>query len=338
MDSVTIGILLFNNTNTTCSQPLLWTQTVIDNIKPQLYACIIALVIHLILWLQIIFCSSLRKKSLLWIYSYLITDILLLLRFLFSYIVHITFTECEPSRAWILLICYFEAVLDNYLNITEVYILLALNICRYVQIVYNRNVYQVHMKLLILTKFCISLIPLIIFIVEFLFGWAQIKERIRDSCDVLYMNIYIQVFNITFGYALPMFLNVLVIYAGIRYVNLTSTLRRTQHHVSAREKYHHSLVIQFLCFYLIWGGLWSPYTIISQVSFSKQDVTNTVALLNLIQIAFDPIIIAALDVRFWHEWQKVWVRVKNSIYFNRLNRRQIQPLTMNLNRIQVKAP
>ncbi|CAF2681783.1 unnamed protein product [Rotaria sp. Silwood2] len=317
--------------NTTCSQPLLWSQAIIDNAKPQLYASIIALFTHLIFWLQIIFCSSLRQKSLQWIYSYLITDILLLAHFFFSYFVHTTSTNCKPSRSWVLFICYFEAALDNYLNITEVYILLALNICRYIRIAYNRNVYQVHMKVLILTEFGIFLIPLIIFILEFLFGWTEIKELIRDSCDVFYTNIYIQIFNTIFGYALPMFLNMLVIYAGIRHIHLASTLQRTQHHVSAREKYHHSLVIQFLCFYLIWGGLWSPYVIISQVSFNNQNVMNTVTLLSFIQIAFDPIIIAALDVRFWHEWRKVYFHVKNTIFFTRLNHGRIQPLTVNLN-------
>ncbi|CAF1165501.1 unnamed protein product [Rotaria sp. Silwood1] len=187
------------------------------------------------------------------------------------------------------------------------------------------------MKRLILTQFGIYLVPFIVFIVEFLFGWTRVKELINDGCDVVYTNIYIQVFNTIFGYALPMFLNVLVIYASVRHVHLTATLQRTQHHVSAREKYHHSLVIQFLCFYLIWGGLWSPYVIISQVSFSVENVMNTIILLSFIQIALDPIIIAALDVRFWHEWRKVWIHIKNKIFFNRANRRRIQPLTVNLN-------
>ncbi|CAF3756287.1 unnamed protein product [Rotaria sp. Silwood1] len=331
MDSVTIKILLFNDTNITCSKPLLWTQAVIDNTKSQFYACVIASVTHLVFWFQIIFCSSLRQRSLLWIYSYLITDIFLLVRFSFSYIVHTTSTECKPSRAWILFTCYFEATLDNYLNITEIYILLALNICRYVRIAYNRNVYQVDMKRLILTQFGICLVPLVVLIVEFLFGWTQIRELISDSCDVFYTNVYIQVFNTIFGYALPMFLNVLVIYASVRHVHLTSTLQPTQHHVSAREKYHRSLVIQFLCFYLIWGGLWSPYVITAQVSFSDHSVMYTVMLLSFIQIAFDPIIIAALDVRFWHEWRKIWIYIKNTIFFNRANRGRIQPLTTNSN-------
>ncbi|CAF3159207.1 unnamed protein product [Rotaria sp. Silwood2] len=331
MDSLAINISLFNNTNITCSKPLLWSQAVINNKKSQLYACIIASVIHLAFWLQIFFCSSLRQRSLLWIYSYLLTDIFLLVRFLFSYIVHTISAECNPSRAWVLFTCYFEAILDNYFNITGVYILLALNICRYVQIAYNRNVYQVHMKILILTQLGIYLVPLVGFIVEFLFGWTKIEELIEDNCDVFYTNIYIQVFNTIFGYALPMLLNVLVIFASVRRVHLTSTLQPAQHYVSAREKYHRSLVIQFLCFYLIWGTLWSPYVIMSQISFSNEYAMYTVLLLSFIQIAFDPIIIAALDVRFWHEWRKIWVHIYNTIFFNRANRRRIQPLTVNPN-------
>jgi len=140
------------------------------------------------------------------------------------------------------------------------------------------------------------------------------------------------------GFGLPISLNILVIYASIRYVRLTSTLRRGQHHVSAREKYHRSLVIQFLIFYTIWLALWSPNIIVFQVSISSDNLTTFVRLLNFIEIALDPIIIAALDVRFWHVWQKIWTRVKNIRFFKRLNQRQIQPSTINLNVFQIKTP
>ncbi|CAF3363282.1 unnamed protein product [Rotaria sp. Silwood2] len=315
----------------TCSKPLLWTQAIIDTTKPQLYAYIIVSFMHLILWLQISFSSPLRQKIFLWIYSYLFTDIFLLFRFLFSYIIHTTSTECQPSREWVLFNCYFEATLDNYFNITEIYILLALNICRYVQIAYNRNVYHVHMKLLIFTQFCIYLIPLVVLIGEFLVGWTQIKYLIRGSCEVFYTNIYVQIFNTIFAYALPMFLNMLMIYASIHHVHLISVLQGTQHHVSACEKYHRSLVIQFLCFYFIWGVLWSPYVILFQLSLRQQNVMNVAMLLSFMEIACDSIIVAALDVRFWHQWRKLGVHVKNTIFVVRCNRQRIHPSTVNLN-------
>ncbi|CAF5117819.1 unnamed protein product, partial [Rotaria sp. Silwood1] len=173
------------------------------------------------------------------------------------------------------------------------------------------------MKLLIFTHFCIYLIPLVVCIVEFLVGWTQIKDPIGDSCEVFYTNIYVQIFNIIFACALPMSLNMLLIYASVHHVHLTSVLQSTQHHVSAREKYHRSLVIQFFCFYFIWGVLWLPYVIIFQVSFRQQNVMNVVMLLSLVETACDPIIVGALDVRFWHQWRKIGVHLKNTIFVNR---------------------
>ncbi len=49
--------------------------------------------------------------------------------------------------------------------------------------------------------------------------------------------------------------------------------------------------------------------------------------LNFIEITLDPIIIAALDVRFWKLWRHIWIQLKNR-YFLRLQRqrRQIHPI------------
>jgi hypothetical protein len=265
-----------------------------------------------------------------WIYAYLITDILLLLRYFSVYIIHTKSTECEPNNVWASFVCYFEATLDNYLNLLEVYILLALNICRYVQIAYNRNVYTTDVRLLIVAHFSIYLLPIIVLIVQFLTGWAQLEHYFNEICDVLYTNVYVQIFNIITGYALPIALNIVVIYASVRHVHLASGLQRTLHHVSAREKYHRSLVIQFVCFYIIWLALWSPNVIVYQLTSGESPITLAVRLINFIEIALDPIIIGALDVRFWHVWKKIWLRLKND-YLKRLQpqERRIIPIITN---------
>jgi hypothetical protein len=338
MDNVTIVSSIFNNTNIACPTSLLWDQASVDSRKPRLCVCIIAVVIHSIFWLQLVFCSSLRQKSIQWIYAYLITDLLLLFRFFITYTIHTKTTECVPSIAWALFACYFEATVDNYLNVLRVWILLALNICRYIQIAYNRNVYRVHTKALILTYLGIYLISLLFFLIRFLFGWSQLNRFGSDRCVVSYTNLPIQVFNVILTFALPIILNLLMIYASVRHVRLTSHLRRTRHHVSAREKYNRSLVIQFLVFYIIWVTLWSPNVIVYQVSPGANGLLNTVRLLNFIEIALDPIIIAALDVRFWHAWRKGWMHVKNNILYIRPNQARIRPATTNLNVFSVKTP
>ena len=161
---------------------------------------------------------------------------------------------------------------------------------------------------------------------------------IGDRCEVIYTNIYIQVINIIIGFALPIILSILVIYASILHVRLTSSLRQADHHVTARQKYHRSLVIQFLLFYIIWVALWSPNIIVYQLSISEYSLLSIVRLLNFIEVAVDPIIIAALDVRFWHEWRKVWVYVKNNVCGNRFNQGRIRPTVTNPNVFSIKTP
>jgi hypothetical protein len=159
--------------------------------------------------------------------------------------------------------------------------------------------------------------------VQFLTGWAQLEPFTHDVCDVLYTNAYIQIFNIVIAFALPILLNILVIYASFRHVRLISTLQRAKHHVSAREKYNRSLVIQFLVFYTIWIALWAPNIIVDQLTKGENGITKFVILLNLIEICLDPIIIGALDVRFWKVWRQLWLKLKN-IYLRGLQR-QIRP-------------
>jgi hypothetical protein len=149
--------------------------------------------------------------------------------------------------------------------------------------------------------------------IQFLTGWTKLEHFTDDLCDVRHTNIYVQIFNISTGLIIPISLNIVVIYASARYVHITLNLKKTEHHVSAREKYHRSLVIQFLCFYIIWLSLWSPNVIVYQFTSGSSQLTTNVRLINYIEIALDPLIIGALDVRFWHAWKKVWIDFKSSI-------------------------
>ncbi len=311
----------FNNSNNIDEFCLRWSQSVIDSQRPALYVCIIASITHSIFWLQFILYPTIRQKTLQWIYAYLATDILLLFRFFSTFIVHTISNGCTSSTAWYFFICYFEAAVDNYLNIIEVYILLALNLCRYAQIAHNKNVYIANMRLLILVHLVIYLIPLISFIIQFSFNWASVKEYANESCDVAFTSIYTEIFNIIFAFALPISLNILVIFLSIRHVHLTSRLQRAQHHVSAREKYHRSLIIQFLVFYTVWLSLWSPNIIAFQLKTVNTHIIIMMQLLNYIEIALDPIIIGALDARFRKVWCQIWKYLKKK-WCRKLNHNQ----------------
>ena len=322
-------LLQLNKTNTTCPLPLLWSSSVINTQLPALCVCIIALITHSVFWLQFIIYSSIRKRSLQWLYAYMITDILLLFRFFFAFIIHSTSNECIVSGVWYLFVCYFEATIDNYLNMTEAYILLALNFCRYAQIAHNKNVYVTNIKLLTFTHLSIYFVPLISFIIQISFGWAQVNQYDNESCDILYTNVYAQIFNIIVTFVLPISLNILVIYTSIRYVHLTSQLRRAQHHVSARGKYNRALVIQFFIFYTVWLLLWSPNLIVFQLK-GADDSLMIMQLLNYVEISLDPFIIAALDTRFQHTWYQTSLYLKRRCHIKlNHNLRQIAPQTIN---------
>jgi len=144
-----------------------------------------------------------------------------------------------------------------------------------------------------------------------------------------YTSTYAKITNTTITFILPIILNILVICVSIHHVHVTSQLRRTQHHVSAREKYHRSLVIQFLIFYIVWLLLWSPNVIIYQFTYSTA-IIKIVRLLSFILVVLDSIIIGALDVRFWEVWQNIWRHIKNR-YFLQLQpqQRQIRPIQTN---------
>ncbi|CAF4235202.1 unnamed protein product, partial [Adineta steineri] len=90
-------------------------------------------------------------------------------------------------------------------------------------------------------------------------------------------------------------------------------------------------------FYTIWLSLWSPNIIVYQISIDG-NVTSIVRLLNFIGITLDPIIIAALDVRFWQEWRKVFMYLKNNKVFNQPNGGRIRPATTNVHAISAKTP
>lgn len=212
----------------------------------------------------------------------------------------------------------------------EVYILLALNICRYKQIVHNQNVYTSHVKLLVCSHFIIYIFPLVALILQLVINWAQLRQYIGASCDIDFTNIYAQIVNVILGFILPILLNIIVLYLNMRHIRLTSRLGSTQHHVSAREKYNRSLVIQFLVFYTIWLLLWSPNIVVYQFTSGTSDTTVIASLLNYIEIALDPVIIGALDVRFRHVWRSSRIRILNVLCPEGATTRRVVPATTDL--------
>lgn len=293
--------------------PLAWSADATDAIGPSLYVCIIALVFHTVFWFSISAYSSLRQwESMQWLYAFLIVDLLLLIRFFILYGLR-TSSACV-SLTIRTFVCYFEAVGDIYLNFLQGYILLALNICRHIQITRGgADIYSIHRRLMFIMHCLIYFIPLVILIIEISIGWAVSYRRFGGSCDLDFPLISTRILNTIFGYCLPVLLTLLFLCLSLRHVRLTVAGMRTQQIIDNRRKHHRLLVLQSFVFYSVWLLLWSPHVIISQYTYVSSTVGAVTQLLNYIELTSDPIIITALDVRFLKAWKKSFAKLKGRV-------------------------
>ena len=300
------------STNSTTLTALQWTSDTIVSQRPALVFCFLGIVIHTMFWIQVCMQPSYRKWNMQWLYVYVINDQLLICRFFFSYIVHTNLYQTASHAGWALFVCFVDAAVDNYLNIITIYILLAINVGRYFQIVYNHNVYKKNPFLLIVAHFVIYSTPIAVIAIQLTHGWGILTTFPGNSCDIGYVSIITQIFNVVHGYVLPIFLNVVVILMNLCHVHLKTYRRRAQIRISARDKYHRSLVIQFLLFYIIWLTFWSPDVLVYQFTVGESIWKEIASAFNYVGIALDPIIIAALDVRIRKGWISMWHFIKRS--------------------------
>jgi len=300
-----------NNTTATATLSpcvvLSWSSTTVDARLATVYICAIAAGIHFLFWIQFALCPSVRQKGMMWIYAYLLTDLFLIFRFFLFYIQR-TVRECVPRSSRTIL-CYFEATSKIYTNIIQSYILLALNVCRYVQIVYNRNVYSKYMHLIIIAHITIYSLPVVNIAFQFFTNWTAIWRESGGTCDILYTSIYVQVYNLIIVYLLPVSLNIIFLLLCIRFIKSTGNIRNQQI-LNNRRKFHRSLLIQSLLFYTIWFLLWSPFVIAFQFINVNTNAGIATSSLNYVQVAIDPAIVAIIDVRFIKAWRATWRKYK----------------------------
>ncbi|UJR10867.1 hypothetical protein I4U23_015054 [Adineta vaga] len=299
---------MYNNASSCV--PLSWSANDTDAIEPSFYVCIIATILHSIFWLSIFTYSSLRQwESLQWVYAFLVVDLLLLIRFFILYSLR-TSSACV-SIGLRIFVCYFESVGDIYLNFLQGYVLLALNICRHYQITRGgADIYTSHRRLMLAAHIMIYLIPLVVLIIEIQVGWAVSYYRLGGSCDLDFLSIGTRIFNTIFGYAFPVCLTLIYLCFSLRHVRLTAAAIHNQTIADSRLKHHRSLVLQSFIFYSVWLLLWSPHVIVSQYTYVSSMVGAISQLLNYVELASDPMIITALDVRFLKTWRKTFNKIK----------------------------
>ncbi|UJR30579.1 hypothetical protein I4U23_018106 [Adineta vaga] len=291
------------DSNTTTCLIMIWSDQAANALKLPFYICVIAASIHLLFWLNMIAYPTVRQRSMQWLYAYLGTDLFLLLRFFFLY-VYRWWPLCIPNIVRII-ICYCEAILDTYLNLLQSFILLALNICRYIQIVRNHDVYVYKQHMMIVIHFLVYILPLLYYIVSILCHWFILYRPYGDACDVDLASIAVQISFLTFSYLIPVSLTLIFLLLSLKFVRNTNGIQ-TEQIIIARLKYHRRLVIQSSVFYSLWLTLWSPYLLVFSFYRRNTIASNITQILSYISIALDPIVIAALDVRFLRAWHTSW--------------------------------
>ena len=288
--------------NQTDCQVIFWSPQALKIVRPIFYISIFATISHLLFWIQFILYPSVRQHSMQWLYAYLITDLLLLIRFFFTYIFR-WFPLCVPYLLR-MIICYCEAIFDNYLNLLQSYILLALNICRYLQIVHNHNVYSLNRHIIIFVHLFIYLLPLIGHLITIICKWSILENPPGDACDLSPTSLTIRLLFLLFSYFIPVTLTLVFLLLSLNYIRKTDGIR-TQEIVDARLKHHRQLVIQSGVFYSLWLILWSPHLLLFPFYYKNSTIGIVAQILNYISITVDPIVIAALDVRFLQVWRTI---------------------------------
>ena len=298
---------------------LSWSEDTMAARAPTVIICLVALPIHLGFWIHLLFYRSVRQRGMIWLYIYLISDFFLIFRFLLFYFQR-TQRVCVPRTPRTYL-CYFEAISKIYTNILQSYILLGLNVCRYVQIVWNRNVYLKHMRLFILSLILIFLLPGINVTFQFLINWTVLWRKTGGLCDITYRAIYVQIYNLIVVYFIPVLLNILFLGLCIRFISSTGNIQNQQIR-NNRRKFHRTILKQSILFYSIWILLWSPFVLSFQFINSNSSAGIFTSLLNYVQVAIDPAIVAVIDVRFLKAWKNTYRKLV------RKTRRYIQPTTI----------
>jgi len=289
--------------NETACIVMIWSQQAADVVKPLISICIVAAVIHFLFWINLIAYPTVRQRSMQWLYAYLATDLILLLRFFLLYAYRWS-PICVPHLLRTI-ICYCEAILDSYLNLLQSYIVLALNICRYLQVTRTYDVYLSSNHTIIISHFLIYILPLLYYVIAIICYQLVLERPPGDACDLIFTSISMQIIFLLFSYFIPVILTLVFLLLSLNYIRNTDGIR-TQKIIDARLKYHRQLVIQSVVFYSLWLLLWSPYLLLFPFYYRHSIIGSVTQILSYVSLALDPIVIASLDVRFLRAWQSTW--------------------------------
>jgi hypothetical protein len=258
--------------------------------------CVIAAVLHFLIWFQLLVQKKKFDLSFLFSLGYISSDIFLISFYFIQYIIRI--------QSWIPVTrfsCYFEAYSMFYFNLIESFCLTTLNICRYWQIVRNQNIYTVHRRRLLITSAIVPLLILANLIIQNVFGWCVVIEKAGASCSLSYTNIPVRVWNMAVVLFTPILISFYMVFRSLNYIKTTNAQQ-----IMLRRNHHRQLIIDTFIFYSIWLILWLPWMILTYLDIDDQNELIAYVTLagSTLEILTDPIMAVFLDKRFAQAWKK----------------------------------
>ncbi|CAF1411201.1 unnamed protein product [Adineta steineri] len=277
-----------------------------------------ALIFHVLFWVQVATHRSLRQLSMLWVYNYLFTDMLLLIQFFLEYILRTSLPYCI-SYSIFNTFCVLEAYTTAYITVLEAYMLVCLNITRYYLIVKNFDIAARYPYILVLFNIFLYLfgMSLLLFQVKLFRTLVLHRHPHTSNCHLQYFNIRTQIGNLFIVLLIPIILN-------CYFMTLTTIhVRQSRQAVRAQHNKHSQLLVQFFVLYIVWLVLWAPNAIVSHLITDNYPSTYT-RFGSITCTLCGPLIFMFIDRRFLKVWKKT---VCHIVRYGR-PQRQINPSTI----------
>ena len=286
---------------------IIWSGQAIEMIRPLFYLCILATITHAMFWTQFLLCPSVRQASMQWLYAYLITDLLLIVRLYFLYIYHWS-AICVPFAFAPSSVTSkrFSIIISISFRVTFSLLWIFAGTFKLLEITTS---YEINRKMIILGHLLIYLVPCLFYFILIKCQWMVLYRPSGDACDFDFVENWAQIVWLFFSYIIPVTLTFIFFYLSLRFIRDVRGIR-TQQIAIARLRYYRRLVLQSSVFYIVSLCLWSPYLLTFPFIYRQSLASSIVQVLSYSIIVLDPIIISALDVRFLKLWRSLWARCK----------------------------
>ncbi|CAF3433042.1 unnamed protein product [Rotaria sp. Silwood1] len=274
-----------------------WTLEARQISRAYLALAIPAFIFHVLFWIHVATHRALRQISMLWVYNYLFTDILLLVQFFIEYTVR-KMSYCM-SFSNFYAFCNIEAYTNTYMTILEAYMLVCLNITRYYLIVKNLNISIQYPYILIFLNICLYIVGISVLLLQVkVFQIVKLdSHQYTQSCHFNYLDIKTQLGNLIIILLIPIILN-------CYFMTLTTIhVRRAQQAVRSQRSKHLQLLVQSFVVYILWLILWAPNVVVTHITSDNHSSSYT-RFGSIISALCDPLIFMFIDRRFLKVWKK----------------------------------